>query len=104
VKSETYTARPVTDQSRALLPDQSPDQSKAQPLADRMRPTRLEDFAGQSHMLGADKPLRLAIASDKLHSMILWGPPGTGKTTLARMIAQHAQAQFLSVSAVLAGV
>ncbi len=69
-----------------------------------MRPTRLEDFAGQSHMLGANKPLRLAIASDKLHSMILWGPPGTGKTTLARMIAQHAQTQFLSVSAVLAGV
>jgi putative ATPase len=69
-----------------------------------MRPTRLEDFAGQSHMLGAGKPLRLAIASDKLHSMVLWGPPGTGKTTLARMIAQHAQAQFLSVSAVLAGV
>lgn len=75
-----------------------------QPLADRMRPTRLEDFAGQAHMLGSDKPLRLAITADKLHSMILWGPPGTGKTTLARMIAQHANAQFLSVSAVLAGV
>ena len=69
-----------------------------------MRPAQLEDFAGQSHMLGPGKPLRLAITSDKLHSMILWGPPGTGKTTLARMIAQHAQAQFLSVSAVLAGV
>ncbi len=92
MKPETYNARPA------------PDQFKGHPLADRMRPTRLEDFSGQSHMLGSDKPLRLAIASDKLHSMILWGPPGTGKTTLARMIAQHAQAQFLSVSAVLAGV
>ena len=88
MKSDTYNAQSVS----------------TQPLADRMRPTRLEDFAGQSHMLGSDKPLRLAIASDKLHSMILWGPPGTGKTTLARMIAHHAQSQFLSVSAVLAGV
>ncbi|MDH5444281.1 MAG: replication-associated recombination protein A [Gammaproteobacteria bacterium] len=74
------------------------------PLADRMRPTNLDSFFGQSHLLGKDKPLRQAIESGKLHSMIFWGPPGTGKTTLARMITQCCNAQFLSVSAVLSGV
>ena len=75
-----------------------------QPLADRMRPQRLEDFFGQKHLLGAGKPLRVAIESDKLHSMVLWGAPGTGKTTLARLIAHYADAQFINLSAVLAGV
>ncbi len=75
-----------------------------QPLADRMRPRTLEEFAGQTHILGPGKPLRLAIEGDKLHSMVLWGAPGTGKTTLARMVAHYARAHFISLSAVMAGV
>ena len=75
-----------------------------QPLADRMRPQTLEEYTGQEHLLGLGKPLRQAIESNRLHSMIFWGPPGTGKTTLARMLAKHANAQFLAISAVLGGV
>ncbi len=74
------------------------------PLADRMRPKSLEDFAGQPHLLKPGKPLYEAVAQGRLHSMIFWGPPGTGKTTLARMIAAYSDAEFRSVSAVLAGV
>jgi putative ATPase len=75
-----------------------------QPLADRMRPRDLDEFAGQTHLLGAGKPLRAAIEKGRLHSMILWGPPGTGKTTLARLMARRVDARFLSLSAVLSGV
>ena len=75
-----------------------------QPLADRMRPQTLDEISGQQHLLGKDRPLRLAMESGKLHSLILWGPPGTGKTTLARMIAHYSEAEFLSLSAVLSGV
>lgn len=69
-----------------------------------MRPVRLETYAGQSHLLAAGKPLRRAIEESRPHSMLLWGPPGTGKTTLARLISHYWQAEFLTVSAVLVGV
>jgi putative ATPase len=69
-----------------------------------MRPRALDEFAGQKHLLAEGKPLRRAIASGHLHSMVLWGPPGTGKTTLARLISSYSRAQFIALSAVLAGV
>jgi len=74
------------------------------PLADRMRPTKIEDFFGQSHLLAEGKPLWQAIEQGKAHSMIFWGPPGTGKTTLARMIAETTESHFIALSAVMAGV
>jgi len=74
------------------------------PLAERMRPRSLEDFAGQQALLGPGKPLRAAIESDDLGSMILWGPPGCGKTTLARLIARRTHSEFVAFSAVLTGI
>lgn len=75
-----------------------------QPLAARMRPTSLDDYVGQAHLVGSGKPLRRAVEQQQLHSMILWGPPGTGKTTLALILAQSVDAAFITLSAVLAGV
>ncbi len=74
------------------------------PLAERMRPRSLEEFAGQQALLGPGKPLRVAIETDDLGSMILWGPPGCGKTTLARLIARRTHSEFVSFSAVLTGI
>jgi putative ATPase len=74
------------------------------PLADRMRPQSLDEYAGQKHILKPGKPLYESIMAGRLHSMIFWGPPGAGKTTLARLIARHADAEFAPISAVLAGV
>lgn len=74
------------------------------PLAARMRPRSLEEFVGQQHLLAEGLPLRQAIEAGTLHSMVFWGPPGTGKTTLAQLISRHAEARFVSLSAVLAGV
>ncbi|MCW8963867.1 MAG: replication-associated recombination protein A [Gammaproteobacteria bacterium] len=84
--------------------DQDFSSFDTRPLADRLRPESLTDIFGQHHLLGEGKPLRQAIEEEKLHSMVLWGPPGTGKTTLARIIANQSDAQFLSISAVLDGV
>ena len=77
---------------------------EAAPLAERMRPQVLDEYVGQSHLLGPGRLLRVAIESGDLHSMILWGPPGTGKTTLASLLAGHAKAHFSPFSAVLLGV
>ena len=78
--------------------------SDYRPLADRMRPSSIEHYIGQKHILGVGKPLRKAIEQGSLHSMIIWGPPGTGKTTLAKLISKSCDAQFLTLSAVLSGV
>ena len=74
------------------------------PLAERMRPGRLDDFVGQDEIVGPDRPLRTAIESDRLSSIIFWGPPGSGKTTLAQLIARHTKAHFVSFSAVTGGL
>jgi len=92
----------MLDSEQNLFPDN--ENNEWQPLADRMRPQRLDDLVGQQHILAKDKPLRQAIENGKLHSIILWGPPGTGKTTLSRMIANYCDAEFISLSAVLSGV
>src|SRR5258706_6964506 len=76
----------------------------AAPLAELLRPATIDEVVGQQHLLGPGKPLRLAFESGKPHSMILWGPPGVGKTTLARLMARAFDAQFIALSAVFSGV
>jgi putative ATPase len=83
--------------------ESAPDNNR-RPLAERMRPERLEDFVGQRHILGPGKPLRAQIERDELQSLILWGPPGVGKTTLARLIARLTKCDFVPFSAVLSGI
>ena len=78
--------------------------TRYEPLAAKVRPATLEEFVGQQHLLGENGPLRCAIDDGVLHSMILWGPPGTGKTTLARLLAGKMEANLELLSAVLAGV
>jgi putative ATPase len=87
-----------------VSPREPDARDRLHPLADRMRPRTLTEFVGQRHLLAPGKPLREAIEGGQLHSMVLWGPPGTGKTTLARLIAQRADADFIALSAVMAGV
>ena len=79
-------------------------QSHPVPLAEALRPATLDEVIGQQHLLGPGKPLRLAFEARKLHSLILWGPPGVGKTTLARLMADAFDAEFMALSAVFSGV
>jgi putative ATPase len=86
-----------------FLREPAPD-DKLRPLADRMRPRSIEEFVGQEQVLGPGKPLRQSLERGQLHSLILWGPPGTGKTTLARLISRRGDAEFIQLSAVMSGV
>ncbi len=97
----TRPHQPTSDLFAA--PETKPDGLKA-PLAERMRPRAFEDFVGQDEIAGPERPLRRAIESDRLSSVIFWGPPGSGKTTLARLIAGHTKAHFVSFSAVTGGI
>ena len=97
---------PLFDTEREAPADSGADAAPAAqvPLAERLRPRTLDEVIGQPHLLGPGKPLRVAFESGRLHSMILWGPPGVGKTTLARLMADVVEAQFIVLSAVLGGV
>jgi putative ATPase len=88
----------------SLFDTTPPPMDQQRPLAERMRPERLEDFTGQEHILGSGKPLRQQIENDALSSIILWGPPGVGKTTLAKIIARMTRCEFIPFSAVLSGI
>jgi len=85
-------------------PSLLPESTALQPLAERMRPQRLQQMVGQRRLLAPDAPLRMALEAGKVYSMVLWGPPGCGKTTLARLVAHYADAEFVAISAVLSGV
>src|ERR1700730_3820015 len=95
------SGQPVAGSKRRAAGD---TQYPQEPLASRMRPRRLSEYVGQEHLLGAGRLLRRAIEQDSVRSCILWGPPGTGKTTLARIIAAESRSHFSPLSAVSAGV
>src|SRR5206468_11361695 len=91
--------------SGSLFEDEKPSATPSKaPLAERMRPQTLDEVLGQEHLLAAGKPLRTAIERDQTPSMILWGPPGVGKTTLARIIATMTKSHFVPFSAVMSGI
>ncbi|MHB1283636.1 MAG: replication-associated recombination protein A [Metallibacterium scheffleri] len=87
-----------------VSPSLLPESTALQPLAERMRPQRLQQMVGQRRLLAPDAPLRMALEAGKVYSMVLWGPPGCGKTTLAWLVAHYADAEFVAISAVLSGV
>src|SRR5438445_2667773 len=89
-----FASNPAGDSSR----------DRTRPLADRMRPRTLVEFVGQEHLIAPGKPLRAQIEGDDISSLIFWGPPGTGKTTLAKIIAKMTRADFIEFSAVLSGI
>ena len=84
--------------------NETPSDLRQRPLAERMRPRTLDEFVGQEHLLGPGKALRLQLETDDTTSMILWGPPGVGKTTLAKIIAHTTKATFIEFSAVVSGI
>ena len=88
----------------ALPPHSSRDTHRTAPLAERLRPRSLEELSGQEHLVGPGKPLRVQIDRDDAGSMIFWGPPGVGKTTLAKIIAETTKANFIEFSAVTSGI
>jgi len=94
----------ASDSHTDSLFDEAQDASLSAPLAARMRPATIDQFAGQTHLLGAGKPLGDLARAGKIHSMLLWGPPGVGKTTLAKLLAEASGSHWIALSAVLAGI